>query len=160
MFHNCSNLQTVELINFDTSYVSSMAYMCYGCSSLKQLDLSFDTSRVVSMSHMFAGCKSLETLNISSFDTSRTTDMSGMFENCRKLTNLIHSLSFEYVNNMMVMFKDRTKLNKIVLNKIDHIAIVSNMFINCNVEVVVHPEDLEFMKENCESDTVKITCEN
>ncbi|MCD7949096.1 MAG: DUF285 domain-containing protein [Erysipelotrichaceae bacterium] len=57
-----------------------MLGMFYNDYSLISLDLSsFDTSNVTSMAYMFSGCSSLIDLDISSFDTSNA-DTIGMFD--------------------------------------------------------------------------------
>ena len=57
MFKDCSNLVALDGLSYlDTSSVSRMEYMFYGCKSLTRLDLSsFDTSRVTNMQEMFRG---------------------------------------------------------------------------------------------------------
>ena len=89
-FYGMSNLSSIEGIeNLNTSEVTGMSYMFYGCSSLKSVDLShFDTSKVALMGYMFLNCSSLETLDVSNFDTSSSTSFYRMFEGCNKLTSL------------------------------------------------------------------------
>ena len=61
MFPHCS-LTSLDLSNFDTSNVTDMSSMFYGCLNLKSLDLSsFDTSNVTNMSYMFYICIRLST---------------------------------------------------------------------------------------------------
>ena len=80
-FRNLTSV--VGLNNLDTSKVTHMGGMFFGCQSLQSLDLSsFKTTKVKSMNSMFEDCKSLRSLDLSSFDTSEVTDMSGMFYNC------------------------------------------------------------------------------
>ena len=77
------------LENLNVSGLTSMKYMFYDNSSLKQLDLSsFNTSNVKNMRYMFRNCSSLESLDVSHFDTSNVTDMRYMFYGCRSLTSL------------------------------------------------------------------------
>ena len=40
------------------------------------------------MSMMFWGCSSLKELNLSNFNTSKVTNMESMFSNCNSLENL------------------------------------------------------------------------
>ena len=57
--------------------------MFYGCSSLKELNLSsFNTSNVTDMAQMFNGCSSLIELNLSTFNTSRVIYKDKMFDGC------------------------------------------------------------------------------
>ena len=61
--------------------------MFEGCSSLTFLDLSgLDTSNVTDMSRMFYGCSSLSTIYASaSFDVSAVTSSYSMFSSCKRL---------------------------------------------------------------------------
>ena len=70
---------------FDTSNVTNMNSMFYGCSSLTSVPL-FDTSNVISMANMFDSCNSLTSVPL--FDTSKVTKMSNMFYKCSSLTTL------------------------------------------------------------------------
>ena len=80
MLWGCQSLTTLDLSNFDTSDVTNMKYMFYNCVTLTELDVSsFDTNNVTNMSYMFHSCNSLTSLDVSNFDTSNVTDMSYMF---------------------------------------------------------------------------------
>ena len=60
-----------------------MSYMFYGCSSLKELNLSnFNTNNVTDMESMFSRCSSLKELNLSNFNTNNVTVMKSMFFGC------------------------------------------------------------------------------
>lgn len=49
MFNNCSAIEYLLPLGFDTSSVTDMSYMFYGCTSLVEVDLrSFDTTNAVS----------------------------------------------------------------------------------------------------------------
>ena len=101
-----SSLKSIDLSNFNTSRVTNMQYMFFGCSSLTSLDVSdFDTSSVTDMNHMFYGCSSLINLDLSNFDTSKVTDMSSMFASCKKIVSLeVRSFDTTSVTNMDYMF--------------------------------------------------------
>ncbi len=78
-FHDC----------FDTSDVTTMAYMFYNCKKAKQIDVSgFDTSDVTDMSSMFRSCTSLETVDLSGFDTSNVNNFVMMFYGCGNLVSV------------------------------------------------------------------------
>ena len=69
---------SLDLSNFDTSYVTDMRGMFFG-SQATSLDLSsFNTSNVTDMWGMF-GNSQATTLDLSSFNTSNVTDMDYMF---------------------------------------------------------------------------------
>lgn len=83
--------------DFDTSAVTDMNSMFYGCR-LTTLDLSsFNTSAVTNMMYMFKYCDRLTTLDLSSFDTSSVTNMMFMFYNCSNLATIIGTHTLEEV---------------------------------------------------------------
>ena len=106
MFYGCSSLKSLDLSNFDTSKVTTMYAMFFGCSSLKLIDLSnFDTSQVTTMSFMFFNCSSLKSLDLSNFVTSQVTDMSFIFDGCRSLESLdLSNFDTSQVTTMYAMF--------------------------------------------------------
>ena len=80
MFYYCDNLVILNVSNFNTNNVNNMRYMFYSCNHLINLDLSnFDTSKVTDMSYMFANCEKLQTLDIRNFNFSNVTTHAGMF---------------------------------------------------------------------------------
>ena len=80
MFYGCSGLKELNLSSFNTNQVTNMSYMFRGCSGLKELNLSsFNTNQVTNMDSMFRGCSGLKELNLSSFNTNQVTDMDSMF---------------------------------------------------------------------------------
>lgn len=95
-----------ELANLDTSNVSSMTRMFYGCSNLTTLDLrTFNTSKTRSMDNMFYGCSKITSLDLSSFDTSAVSNMSSMFYSCRVLTQIdMRGFTFDTVTSYSNMF--------------------------------------------------------
>ena len=94
----CHNVTSkVVFKDFDTSAVTDMSSMFYGCN-LSTLDLSsFDTSAVNFMAGMFDNCDRLTTLDLSSFDTSAVTNMDFMFYGCNNLTTIIGNHTLEEV---------------------------------------------------------------
>ena len=61
-----------------------------GCKNLKEIKFgkSFDTSKVTIMQRMFFGCSGLTELDLSNFDTSSVTNMAGMFYRCKSLSEI------------------------------------------------------------------------
>ena len=47
---------------------------------------TWDTSNITDMNGMFYGCNIITTLDLSSFDTSNVTNMDFMFKNCNNIT--------------------------------------------------------------------------
>ena len=114
--YKCSqNTSKVVFKDFDTSEVTDMSSMFYGCN-LTKLDLSsFNTSAVTNMMYMFKYCSNLTTLDLSSFDTSSVTSMGGMFDNCDRLATLdLSSFDTSACTNMSFMFYDCTNLTTII----------------------------------------------
>lgn len=136
MFSECSNLERIDLNNFDTANIQYMAFMFYECSSLRELNLKkFNTEKVKTMYKMFAGCSSITSLDLSSFNTSNVTDMSGMFSGCTNLTNLnLSSFNTSKVEDMYGMFWDCNNLLSLDLHHFNTQAVtdMSGMFYGCN----------------------------
>lgn len=89
MFFGCSQLTSIDLSHFDTSKVKDMGEMFSLCHNLTCLDPSgFNTSNVTNMSGMFSDCWSLSSLDVSGFHTSKVTKIEGMFMNCNELTTI------------------------------------------------------------------------
>ena len=136
MFFGCSSLTNLDLSNFDTSKVTKMMEMFGDCSSLTTLDLSnFDTSKVTNMANMFWGCGSLTTLDVSNFDTSKVTIMQTMFFRCSSLTTLdLSNFNTSKVTSMMQMFGDCSSLTTLDLSNFDtsNVKSMVNMFQNCS----------------------------
>ena len=136
MFHNCSNLTSLDLSEFDTSNVTSMNQMFHNCKNLTSLDLSeFDTSNVTNMNQMFAGCSGLTSLNVSEFDTSEVTNMNQMFTSCSKLTSLdISGFDTGEVTSMSNMFYNCSNLTSLDLSNFDTSKVIYMyyMFYGCS----------------------------
>ena len=133
--YRCSqSTSKVVFKDFDTSSVTDMSSMFYGCN-LSTLDLSsFDTSAATNMSRMFGQYDKLTTLDLSNFNTSLVTDMSEMFANCRNLTMLdLSSFDTSAVTNMRAMFFYCSNLTTLDLSSFDTSAVTDmcNMFYNC-----------------------------
>lgn len=109
----CHN-QTSKVVfkDFDTSEVTDMSSMFYGCHRLTTLDLSsLNTSSVTSMGGMFDNCNKLTTLDLTSFDTSAVTNMSFMFYDCTSLTSIIGTHTLEEVQEGTIKALKGTKEN-------------------------------------------------
>ena len=121
-FYNNANLRTVEgTEHLNTSEVTDMRWMFYGCSSLQSLDVSYlDTRNVTSMKSMFCGCHLLKNLDVSHFNTSKVTDMSYMFNDCQNLTSLdVSHFDTSNVTDMTEMFRYCTQLTTIDVSHFD-----------------------------------------
>ena len=136
MFYGCSSLTSLDLSNFDTSRVTNMYGMFQGCSSLTSLDLSnFDTSQVTNMIFMFSDCSNLMNLDVSNFDTSQVTNMTFMFSYCSNLTNLdVSNFDTSQVTDMDFMFSLCSNLTNLDVSNFDTSQVkgMSGMFYNCS----------------------------
>ncbi len=87
-FPNMSKLKSITGLNFlNTSEVTYMSLMFFGCSGLTNLDLSsWNTAMVTNMSHMFQNCSQLQTIYVGDeWSTSAVTQSSYMFCECTSL---------------------------------------------------------------------------
>ena len=123
-FHGCSNLTTIEGIEyFNTENVTNMRYMFDLCKSLKSLDLTnFNTENVTDMYYMFAYCTSLESLDLTNFNTAKVTNMAGMFQSCYALKTIYASDKFvtDQVTESTCMFSDCLSFKDYTSSKEDH----------------------------------------
>ena len=146
MFIRMQGLSEIDLTGFDTSRVTNMENMFYGCreervnlsnwdtynvtnmrnlfgysTNLKELDLSnFDTSNVTDMMEMFYWDSSLETLNISDFNTSKVTNMIRMFYQDYELKKLdVSNFDTSNVTNMSHMFTELRSVDGLDLSSFD-----------------------------------------
>ena len=84
-FYACSNCASIDLTGIDSSKVTDMSFMFYGCRNraLNIIGVNvLDTKNVEYMSCMFQSCKWLKSLDVSKFNTEKVKDMNGMFNSC------------------------------------------------------------------------------
>ncbi len=101
MFHDCSNLTSIDVSHFNTANVTNMSCMFRGCEDLTSLNVSnFNTSKVTNMFHMFYDCYNLTSLNLSNFTITSSTTTNNMFAGMRSLQTLTLSSSLvSYLNS-------------------------------------------------------------
>ena len=143
--NNVSFTSITSLDKLDTSNVTSMHSIFFGCSSITSLDLSnFNTSNVTDMSDMFGNCNSLTSFDVSNFNTNNVTNMSGMFRNCFTLTNLdLSNFNTSNVADMRYMFYNCNKLTSLNLSSFNtgNVIIMSAMFSSCSVLTTLYVSD-------------------
>lgn len=135
-FENCSNLETIEYLQYlNTSKVTDMAYMFNGCSKLASLALSnFNTEKVQHMKFMFADCLNLTKLDLSNFNTANVRNMYSMFNDCQNLTSLdLSNFNTAKVTNMNNMFYNCRNLTSLILSNFNtkEVTNMANMFELC-----------------------------
>ena len=87
MFYGCTNLETLDASNWNTSSLASTWNMFYNCSNLRTIDFgALDTSNVTKTTCMFMKDSKLSKIYVSDNpDFSKATRSDGMFDNCRSL---------------------------------------------------------------------------
>jgi surface protein len=99
----------VGISEFDTSYVTSMESLFYGCNKLLSIP-QLDTSNVTTMYNMFYNCYELSAIPM--LNTSKVTNMGYMFDGCKNLTT-IPELDFSNVTNVNYMLNNCTSLREL-----------------------------------------------
>ena len=136
MFFGCERLEVLDVSGFNTSNATTMAKMFYGCSKLSALDVSgFDTAKVTDMSYMFNKCSSLSTLDITRFNTSAVTAMKGMFQHCSGLKELdVSGFDTAKVTDMSWMFCNCSSLSTLDVSGFvtSLVANMRSMFDSCS----------------------------
>lgn len=158
-----SSINVIEVLGANTTGITNMQYMFYGCSSLTSVPL-FDTSSVTTMQSMFNNCSSLTTVPL--LNTSSVTDMQAMFYYCSSLTT-VPLFDTSSVTNMNTMFHSCSSLIVIPLFNTSSVTSMNNMFRNCsNVESgalalynqassqTTPPSNHSYTFRNCGSNTV------
>ena len=134
-FYRMNKLQSITGMSYlNTSQVTNMGYMFWGCIKLTSLDVSgFNTSKVTDMGFMFVSCMATN-LDVSNFDTSNVTKMRGMF-NYSELESLdLSNFNTSKVADMSSMFSNCTNLQTIYVGSGWSTASVTSsgsMFNNC-----------------------------
>ena len=136
MFYGCSHLKEVDLSGLETGKMTKMNEMFSGCSELTGLDLSkFDTSNVTDMYRMFHNCSSLTQLDLSSFNTSNVSDISGMFFGCSSLTQLdLSGFNTSNTTDMGSMFSGCSSLTSLDLSNLNtsNVTNMNGIFSDCS----------------------------
>ena len=119
LFYGCSALKSIDLSKFNTELVTDMSSMFYNCTKLAEINLTtFKTTNLKTTEYMFHSCYLLESLNLSSFDTTKVTSMREMFYNCSSLTSIYFGSNFntEKVTGMSAMFAHCKNLTSLDLS--------------------------------------------
>ena len=132
--YDLASISGIQYLN--TSSVTDMAYMFFGCYALTALDLrSFNTQNVRDMYNMFYECISLTSLDLRGFNTSNVTRTHGMFNYCESLTALdLSSFNTGNVEDMIMMFQACSNLETIYAGdgwSTNAVTYSSNMFSAC-----------------------------
>ena len=135
MFYGCKALNSLDLSSFNTANVTDMKFMFNYCQALNSLDLSsFNTANVTDLSYMFSKCLALESLDLSRFNTDKVKYMGEMFFECQALNSLkLSSFNTANVTDMHSMFFDCKALESLDLSGFDtaNVTDMSGMFRQC-----------------------------
>ena len=137
MFQYCSELESIDLSNLNTSNVTNMAFLFNNCNNLKEIKglNNFITNKVTDMRSMFQSCFKIEYIDLSNFDTSNVSNMEYMFDECYKLKGIkgINKLNTSNVTTMEGMFQLCIALKFVDLSNFDtsNVTNISYMFNKC-----------------------------
>ena len=135
MFYGCIVLPQLDVSKFDTKNVTNMSRMFNDCKALTQLDVSkFDTKNVTNMYRMFTKCAALTRLDVSNFSTANVTDMSLMFAGCAALIQLdVSKFDTKNVTRMNWMFGECAALTRLDVSKFNtqNVTHMYRMFFGC-----------------------------
>ncbi len=161
-FEGMSKLTTINQLEYlNTSEVTDMDSLFYGCSSLTSVDLShFNTAKVESMNSMFRECKAA-TLNLSTFNTSHVTGMSSMFRDCKSLSSLdVTPLNTDNVTTMESMFQSCEQITALDLRNFNTAKVTNteSMFNGCSKLSDIKVTDLFTVKNITNSQRMFTGC--
>lgn len=136
MFYGCSSLKSLELSNFNTANVTEMQDLFHGCSSLESLNLSsFNTANVPSLYGLFYDCSSLKSLDLSNFNTTKVENLNSMFQGCSSLESIdLSSFNTAKVVSMSQMFYGCSSLTSLDVSNFNttKVEFMSEMFYDCS----------------------------
>ena len=120
MFADCSNLQSVKIIDDDIEYIVNMKGMFYNCVSLQsvsfQSSYNYISRNSIDLSYMFYNCKSFTTFDIN-INYLKVSNAIEMFYNCISLGSFTFKPYFTDSSiNMRKMFYNCVKITNIELS--------------------------------------------
>ena len=141
MFYGCDSLKSINVINWNTKYVTNMSNIFSECKLLNSIEgiSNWKTDEVINMSNMFYGCISLNPFpDISKWNTKKVKDISKMFSGCKSLPDL-SEWNLSYVENMSNLFSRNSHLIKIPFlskwgndsNNLSNVTNMSYLFNEC-----------------------------
>lgn len=89
MFHNCENLEFIDLSQINIANCLEASSMFRGCKNLKSIDtLGLNAKNINSIAGMFFGCESLESIDLSGIHTSEVMSLEMLFKDCKSLIGI------------------------------------------------------------------------
>ena len=86
-FNGCTSFTVIDTTDWDTSNVTNMSGLFYGCSNLTEIKgiENWNTSKVTNVWDLFYGCSSIEYMDLSQWDMSNMTSTGCMYRHCSSL---------------------------------------------------------------------------
>ena len=137
LFKNLNNIEYIIFNNFNTENVEVFDEAFYGCTKLKELDISsLDKRKLSSMRLMFYDCSNVEKINIGSINLERVNSFNGLFDGCKKLKTIIgldKFWNYNYTIDCSSMFNYCEQLESIDFGTESFTASgMDQMFYNCS----------------------------
>ncbi|MBM7710616.1 BspA family leucine-rich repeat surface protein [Enterococcus xiangfangensis] len=136
LFRDNKVITTAAFADADTTAISDMERMFYGCSALVRLDASiWNTQNVRDMSFMFNDCNNLTSLDVSNWNVQNVRDMSYMFYRCSNITSLdVSNWNTENLQRTDAMFINCSSLISLDVSNWDikNVLSLTGMFADCS----------------------------
>ena len=139
MAYWCSSLRSLKMptsvINENIQGLSNTCCLCYGCKSLKKLEMNNFISETADLSSAFSGCEDLEELSLNNWQVPRLMCLALFLAKCSSLVKLSMN---NWVTSQRLdidkMFYECSSLEEIDTNIFDNATITSNdsTFEGCN----------------------------
>ena len=152
------------LDNLNTSKVTNMDYMFYGCETLESLWFDLDLSKVQTMDHIFENCKALKYMDITHYNyitASELVSVVSMFKDCKKMKYIMcWNLIAPKLQDVSYMFSGCEALEtaEFYYSEFPALKDANHMFYNCS-KLVSHwcidyllgdkTENISFMFAGC-----------
>lgn len=125
---------------------ASMQMLFAKCKSLRTVKLHMDTSVITDMSYLFYGCETLERLDLSKWNVANVRTMQAMFSNCSNLKAITGHENWDTssLESAAYMFNATMKLQTVDMRGWD-LAKIKNTgwcFQNCGASTILLPENL------------------
>ena len=135
--HFAEYIESVDFSNFDSSEITSLAYLFNKVEKLKYVNFkNFKSSKLTTLSYMFSSCTALSSIDLSYLDTSNVNGFKGLFKGCWNL-RLINITGFNFDKDNIVMddaFSGLDYLRYIDLTRVSTGTLSSVYFRQCPLQ--------------------------
>ena len=130
IFYGCDSLESVNVTNLNTTLLKSMNSSFYDCKSLVYLDLSnLDTSNLNNMDYLFYGCNSLKSIDLSNWNLNNVEFITNIFYN-------LENLEYFNLNNIQMSSELIEKINDYNFSNRLIVCQSSNIITNTNIRKI------------------------